>query len=198
MQQSLHSVRRSPRQWRINLSDSSHTASCHALPRATKRLNLRRATELDAGFMLKLLSEPSWRRFISQHDVDSIAAAGVYLQERIIKGYDSGLGFWLVELKESQTPIGICGLVDRDYLEQTDLGFAFLEAFWGQGLAAESARSVIDFAATQLAKDALLAITVPENKSSIQLLAKLGFKFGRNTVNPNDEAIAIYELRLEA
>lgn len=176
---------------------SSQVVGSHRVPADTDRLTFRRATGHDAAFMLNLLTEPSWRRFISEHQVASEAAARVYLQERIIKGYDSGLGFWLVELKQPQTPVGICGLLDRDYLEQTDLGFAFLEAYWGRGLAAEAARSVLAFAETQIASDSLLAITVPGNTSSIKLLEKLGFKFGRNSVTPDDEAVAIYELDLQ-
>lgn len=167
------------------------------MPGDTVRLSFRHADEGDAAFMLRLLNEPSWRRFITDHSVDSEEAARAYLRERILSGYGKGLGFWLIESKENSSPLGICGLIKRDYLEHIDLGFALLERHWGQGYAAEAARGTIDYAFTELDLDELWAVTLPANARSIALLEKLGFQFLHNTRDPLDEEVAVYGLRKE-
>ena len=146
--------------------------------------------------MLQLLSEPAWQKFIARHEVDTVPAALAYLEERIFPAYEQGMGFWVVEDKATQQPIGICGIVKRPYLEEPDLGFAFLEMAWGTGVAAESARSVIEFAEQELALETLGAITVKENVQSIRLLEKLGFSFNREIMNPDHELLALYSLSL--
>jgi RimJ/RimL family protein N-acetyltransferase len=144
--------------------------------------------------MLGLLSEAGWRRFISEHSVDSQETARAYLQERIIAGYVNGMGFWLIESKASGKPLGICGLIKRDYLAQADLGFALLEQHWGCGYASEASRATIDYAFEELALSELLAVTVPENARSIRLLEHLGFQYQRKTRDPKDEEVSIYSL----
>ena len=146
--------------------------------------------------MLQLLSEPSWQRFIAEHDVDSVPAALAYLEERIFPAYEEGLGFWIVAEKSTQLPIGICGIIKRPYLDQPDLGFAFLERVWGTGVAAESASSVIEFADKELQLPELGAITVKENVQSIRLLEKLGFTFSKEITNPKQELLSLYALSL--
>ncbi|MDA0689145.1 MAG: GNAT family N-acetyltransferase [Proteobacteria bacterium] len=163
----------------------------------TERLLLREATLEDAGFMLSLLSEPAWREFIVDHDVTDEIGARTYLQERILPGYREGRGLWLMQLRETSVPIGICGLVRRPFLEHTDLGFALLADYRAEGYAAEAARAVIDYARKQLGLQTLLAITVPHNTKSIQLLQRLGFSFSEQTTNPDGEALSLFRLELD-
>lgn len=165
-------------------------------PPDTPRLQFRQAVLDDAPFFLQLLTEPSWRRFIREHDVDSVPAARTYLRERILTGYKDGLGFWLVEGKEDQQPLGICGLIKRPYLDHADLGFALLEKYWGQGFAREAAEAVMTFARASLGMSSLLAITLPENTKSIELLARLGFSQERQDQAPDGETIIIYHMDL--
>lgn len=162
----------------------------------TDRLLLREATLDDAGFMLRLLSEPAWREFIVDHDVTDEDGARAYLEQRIMSGYREGRGLWLMERLETSVPIGICGLVRRPFLEHTDLGFALLADYRAAGYAAEASRAVIDYARERLGLDTLLAITVPHNTKSIQLLQRLGFSFSEQTTNPDGEALSLFKLQL--
>jgi len=90
-----------------------------------------------------------------------------------------GFGLYLVELKEEDRPIGICGLIKRDALEDVDIGFAFLPVYWGKGYAYEAASAVMDYGKTDFGLKRLVAITSPDNDASISLLEKLGFRFER-------------------
>ena len=48
-----------------------------------------------------------------------------------------GIGLLLVAMKDSGTPIGICGLIKRETLDDVDIGFAFLPEHWGKGFGAK-------------------------------------------------------------
>lgn len=166
------------------------------LPAPSTRLSLREAAAEDAGFMLRLLTEPSWSRFIRSHDVDSEPAARAYLQDRIIPGYGAGLGFWVVELQKTETPVGICGLIKRDHLEHPDLGFALLEQYWGLGYAREASEAVISYARKTLGLNELLAISSPDNTSSHGLLERLGFQQVGESTSPDGQRSINYRMSL--
>lgn len=162
----------------------------------SERLILREANLDDAGFMLRLLSQESWKKYIADHDIKDEDGAKNHLSSRIIPGYKNGRGLWLVALKDSGEPIGICGLVEREFLEHSDLGFAFLDDYQGQGYAAESSRAVMKYAKEELRLSILLAITVPINKHSIKLLERLGFAFKETMSNPEKEQLSVYKVKL--
>jgi RimJ/RimL family protein N-acetyltransferase len=146
----------------------------------TDRLVLRRMSVDDAEFELRLLNEPSFLRFIGDRGVRTLEDARAYILKGPVDMYERlGFGLYITELKGEGTPIGICGLVKRDFLEDVDIGFAFLPGFWGQGYASEAAAAVMEHAKGALGLKRIVAITNPENHSSIRLLEKLGLKFDR-------------------
>jgi RimJ/RimL family protein N-acetyltransferase len=146
----------------------------------TERLILRGLTVADAGFILALLNEPSFLRFIGDKKVRTVEDAERYILNGPAASYERhGFGLNLVELKETHTPIGICGLLKREELPDPDIGFAFLPDFWRQGFAFESAAAVLKDARERLKLERILAITNQDNEASIKLLQKLGLKFER-------------------
>lgn len=88
-----------------------------------------------------------------------------------------GFGLYVAELKEGSFPIGICGLVKRDFLDDVDVGFAFLPKYWGQGYAYEAASAVLAYGQEVLGLKRIVAITTSDNHSSARLLEKLGLRF---------------------
>jgi RimJ/RimL family protein N-acetyltransferase len=151
-------------------------------------LVLRRLTLDDAPFMRRLVNEPSWLEFIGDRGVKTEEDAREYLRNGAIASYDRhGFGLWAVVLPGGESPIGICGLVKRDFLEDVDLGFAFLPEFWGKGFAREAAAAVLAHARSDFGLQRVVAITVPANRRSIALLEELGFKFEK-TISHEDKA----------
>ena len=145
----------------------------------TDRLILRHLTTDDAEFVLELLNDPSFIRYIGDKQVRTLDDARAYVLNGPAKSYDTyGFGLNLVELKSDGTPIGICGLLKRDTLPQPDIGFAFLPAYWNRGYAFEAAAAVMDARET-LGVDCVLAITSPDNEASAKLLNKIGLRFDR-------------------
>jgi [ribosomal protein S5]-alanine N-acetyltransferase len=146
----------------------------------TKRLQLRRLSEDDAGFILSLLNEPSFIRNIGDRGVRTLDDALGYLVRGPFASYETfGFGLWMVETRSETTPIGICGLLKRDVLEDVDIGYALLPEFWSQGYALESASAVLSYASETLGLKRVVAVTNSDNISSIRLLEKLGFKYER-------------------
>lgn len=144
----------------------------------TERLNIRWLTEDDADFILELLNEPSWLKFIGDKGVRNVEDARKYIVEGPMAMYDQyGFGLYLVEMKDSRTPIGICGLIKRESLENVDVGFAFLEKYGAKGYAYEAATAVMEYGRNHLQLHRIVAITTEDNEKSVKLLEKLGLTF---------------------
>lgn len=88
-----------------------------------------------------------------------------------------GFGLWMVEGKENHLPIGICGLIKRDELDDVDIGYAILPQFWAQGFATEAARAVMAYGREVLKLKRIMAIVSPDNEGSIKVLEKIGLEF---------------------
>ena len=152
----------------------------------TERLLLRRLTAKDAAFILELLNEPAFLQNIGDRGARTLADARRYIAKGPVASYRKlGFGLYLVELKDAGAPIGICGLLKRDSLEDVDIGFAFLQKFWSQGYARESAAAVMNYGWTTLRLPRIVAITKPQNQASITLLEKLGLRFEKNIALPD-------------
>ena len=144
----------------------------------TDRMILRHLSEADAPFMLELMNEPDFHRFVGDRGLRTTNDAAAYLAEKILPSYERfGFGFYLVELKSNGMPIGICGLVKRDTLEWVDVGFSFLESQRGKGYAFEAAKAVMDYGRKRLDLPRIIGVTAPDNRISIRLLEKLGLRF---------------------
>ncbi len=146
----------------------------------TDRLVLRRLSTGDADFIVRLLNEPSFLRYIGDRGVRTMADAERYVSDGPVLSYERHrFGLLLVERKDSRDPIGICGLLKRDWLDDPDVGFAFVPEHWSRGYALESASAVLADARERLRLTRVVAITSPDNLPSIRLLEKLGFRFER-------------------
>src|SRR5919108_4796570 len=144
----------------------------------TERLILRQFSTDDAQFILALLNEPSFIRNIGDRGVRNLEDARSYITRVPIASYEqNGFGLYLVELKGSGEPIGMCGLIKRAELEDVDIGYAFLPKYWSKGYAVESALAVKEYARDIIGLKRLVAITDPENRGSIRVLEKIGLKF---------------------
>ena len=72
-------------------------------------------------------------------------------------------------------------------MDHPDFGFAFLPEYTGQGYALEMAVAAMAYAEEVLKLEKLVAITLPANRRSIQLLIKLGFRFEKTMMVEGDE-----------
>lgn len=144
----------------------------------TDRLLLAHLTIEDAPFIFELLNTPEWLQYIGDRGIQSQEAAANYILTGPVRSYSqNGFGLLLVKLKDSNTPIGICGLIRRPALDDVDIGFAFLSRYTGQGYAFEAASATLAYAQKELGLSRVVAITTAENVHSIRLLEKTGMHF---------------------
>jgi len=159
----------------------------------TARLALREFDAHDAEFVLRLVNEPSFLRYIGDRGVRTLDDACKYIADGPVAGYArDGHGLMRVERKSDGASLGMCGLLKRDALPEPDIGFSFFPEYWSQGYALEAASAVMRHARDTLAIGRILAITTRDNASSMRLLDKLGFRFERMI------ALGTEELRLFA
>jgi RimJ/RimL family protein N-acetyltransferase len=160
----------------------------------TPRLTLRRFTLDDAPFVIELVNDPAWLEHIGDRNVRTIEEAHAYLRKGALAMYERvGFGMYVVALKESGELVGTCGLIQRDGLDDVDIGFAFLPQFRGKGYALESAAAVLEHARNGLDLKRIVAIVSAANHRSIRILERIGLQFERKIKMPgDDEEILLY------
>lgn len=144
----------------------------------TERLRLRWLNADDAPFVLELLNDPDWLRYIGDRGVRNLEDARTYISEGPVAMYEQhGCGLYAVDHKEAGTTVGLCGVLRREILDDPDLGFAFLPGYRGRGYAHESAVAVMGYARSVLGMRRIVAVVSPGNDDSVKLLEKLGMQF---------------------
>ncbi len=159
----------------------------------TERLRLRQFNVDDCEFIIRLLNSEGWIKYIGDRNVKTKEQAQNYLENGPLKSYEqNGFGLSMVETKDGSA-IGMCGLIKRDYLEHSDIGFAFLPEYSSMGYGYEIASAVIVHARNDLSMTTILAITVPNNVKSIGLLEKMGLRFVKSfRTEPDAEELMLY------
>ena len=146
----------------------------------TARLHLRELVHDDAAFILELLNDPAWLRFIGDRHVHSLDDARGYIDKIRNGSYAKhGFGLWAVEEQATGETAGMCGLLRRDTPEHPDLGFAFLERHRGKGYAREAAAAALEIARNEFGFTKLLAVTNTDNVASQKALESVGFRYER-------------------
>jgi [ribosomal protein S5]-alanine N-acetyltransferase len=159
----------------------------------TPRLLLRSVALSDSSFLLRLLNDPSWQENIGDRGVRCAADAEVYVRNTIWAQYQAyGYGMYAVQLRSTTLPIGICGLVKRDFLAAPDLGFALLPEYVGRGYAFEVARALMVHAEKNLGIGRLYAIVKHGNHRSLRLLGRLGFHYEGPSLVPEGDEVELY------
>jgi [ribosomal protein S5]-alanine N-acetyltransferase len=166
-------------------------------PIATERLDLVPFTLADAPFMLEMLNDPGYLRFVADRGIRTEEEAARYLAGGPIAMYERhGLGLLRVVRRSDGESLGICGLLRRDALEDVDIGFALLERHRGFGYAREAADAVVRHGTTILGLRRIAGIVLAENGESIGLLGALGMRRER-AIDIGGEALELYLLDLD-
>ena len=159
----------------------------------TERLQLRQFTLDDSEFIIRLLNSEGWLKYIGDRNVQTKEQAETYLKKGPLKSYkQNGFGLCMVEMHNG-IPVGMCGIIKRDYLKHPDIGFAFLTEYCSMGYGYEIASAVLVHARNDLNMPTIFAITLPNNKNSIRLLEKIGLRFVKLfRTEPEAEELLLY------
>ena len=146
-----------------------------ALPAA--RVRLRHLTVADAEDVFAIFSDPEVTRYWSTGPMAAVAEAAAYIEGIHAALRRRDLFQWGVEQIDSGRIVGTCTLLNLSAAHQrAEIGFAVARAFWGRGLARETAAAAAAFAFEQLELHRLEADVDPRNERSLRLLEGLGFR----------------------
>jgi len=92
------------------------------------------------------------------------------------------LGLWAAIHKETDKFIGRCGLLPWTIEGQYDVEVAYTiaEEYWGQGLATEAARGILQYGFETLNLSRLICLIDAENIASQRVAEKVGMSFEKN------------------
>lgn len=156
----------------------------------TERLSIQKLTEKDGEFICRLVNSPGWIKYIGDRNVRNAKEAVEMLNERYISSYRKfGFGMYRLSLLASDDPIGICGFVQRDYLDQPDIGFAILPEYGRNGYTFEASMRLIKMISEKMGILKLYGVTAEDNIVSRDLLEKLGFQYKKTMIIPGSDAM---------
>ena len=160
----------------------------------TARCIVRELREDDADFVLMLVNEPSFIANIGDKGLKTLDDARRFIRVGAWTNQEkAGYGQFVLDPIAGAVRMGICGLLYRPSLDVTDIGFALLPEYRGQGLALEAARALKAYGHTTLGIKTIVGLTSPDNLASIKVLEQLGMAFEKVVkLSEDDPGTALY------
>jgi [ribosomal protein S5]-alanine N-acetyltransferase len=148
----------------------------------TDRLLLREFVMDDVEDFFRMVSDPEVTRYTGDGG-KTLEEARKGLEERLLRDYRKyGHGRWAAVYKPTGKVIGFAGLKYLEDVNEVDLGYRFFKEHWGKGLATEASRAVLAYGFGALRLQRIIGIADIENKASIRVLEKVGFRFEKLTI----------------
>ncbi len=156
-------------------------------PLLTPRLHLRRLTSADGDNLYRLDSDPRVMRYInggqphSQQHIQNVMLPGFLrcnadtAAPGFVAALQRGTGRFLGWFHLRPT---------TDGTRELELGYRLLYEVWGQGLATEGSRTLVQHAFTTLDTERIIALALRDNHASIRVMEKVGLRFEKELIEP--------------
>ncbi|MBI3518632.1 MAG: GNAT family N-acetyltransferase, partial [Bacteroidetes bacterium] len=99
----------------------------------TPRLLLREKVVEDAPFFFDLNSDPLVTKYTGDPPFENVQEAENIVRYVINQYQKNGYGRWAVIEKDTGELLGWCGLKYHDDTQETDIGYRFMQKYWGKG-----------------------------------------------------------------
>lgn len=105
-------------------------------------------------------------------------ASRKYITDNIAHWDTYGFGTWALHTKGGAFA-GRCALrhITIGDVDEVEIGYTFHQDYWGQGLATEVSRALLDIGFGALELPNIIAFAVAEHRASRHVMEKLGFQF---------------------
>ena len=160
----------------------------------TPRLFIRKKIIEDAPFLFELNSNFLVTRYTGDVAFKNIIEAENIVRYIINQYNKNGYARWLVIEKETEKPLGWCGLKYHDDTKETDIGYRFLQSAWGKGFATEAARACIDYGFNSFNLSRIIGNAMKDNVASIKVFEKLGMNYFDETLIDGGSSVQ-YEIK---
>lgn len=146
----------------------------------TDRLLLRPISAEDAPAIFAYAQNPNVSRYTLWEPHQSLRDTEAFIHDYILSNYDEGM----------PEPLGVClkgdggkliGTVGCFWVDKSakymELAYAYAEDYWGQGIAVEAARAILDYCFKEPGAQRIQARCKKENSASSRVMQKLGMKY---------------------
>ena len=152
----------------------------------TERLTLRSLSLDDQKDIFSLRSDEEINKFLDRQPCNTIEDAIRFINNVNDNQKNNQSFYWVITLTETNTFMGTICLFDFIIVQKScEIGYELLTKFQGQGIMNEAAEAVVNYAFENFQIKTINAFSHVENKSSIRLLNKLGFKKSEENKNEN-------------
>ncbi|WEX76284.1 GNAT family N-acetyltransferase [Sinorhizobium numidicum] len=147
--------------------------------RETGRLRIRGWKHGDRDLFAEINSDPEVMEFFPFRRSRAEADA---LLDRIGRGIsETGLGFFALALKDTDAPIGFCGLAHTDLEPHlpdgtVEIGWRLAVPYWGKGYVTEAALTLLDYGFTERKLCEIISFAVPANTRSTAVMKRIGMR----------------------
>jgi RimJ/RimL family protein N-acetyltransferase len=162
----------------------------------TERLRLRPRTIADLEVCVAMDLDPQVHRFIFGDCPPDPMEHRERLRARIASGWPAEGGIWVIEWRHAPGFLGWCGLFPLEDSGPIEIGYRYVRTAWGQGIATEAGRAVIDQGFRSLGFDRIVGVTHPANLASQRVLEKIGLK-PRGAAVHYGQRLSFFELARE-
>jgi RimJ/RimL family protein N-acetyltransferase len=163
----------------------------------TSRLTLRYITSRDADALMPILGDAEVMQFsiIGVHSKKQIKQ---FIEQRLISYLEYGFGLYAVVHKQNQELIGYCGFFIQSIEQQkeVEVGYRLARKYWGQGLATESAKAVVEYGQQRFNFQSFVCLIETENSRSIRVANKLGMTLEKKIIYHGLD-VAMYSLNCQ-
>jgi RimJ/RimL family protein N-acetyltransferase len=104
-----------------------------------------------------------------------------YLDKFLTHWEENDFGMWVLYDREQQF-VGRAALrrLELDGQTEVEVGCALLASFWGRRLATEIVGELVSLALERLQLANIVGFALPENRASIRILERLGFRYEKD------------------
>jgi ribosomal-protein-alanine N-acetyltransferase len=143
----------------------------------TPRLALQPCTLDDVPALHALWTDPDVRRWLWDDMLIPEASARDVVEESLVTFAARGFGQWIVRGREDGALRGFAGLRAFGGEGEVELLYGLAPAHWGEGVATEAARAVLDHGLRGLGLPRIAARADSPNAASVRVMVRLGLRF---------------------
>jgi RimJ/RimL family protein N-acetyltransferase len=148
------------------------------------RLALRPWEEQHREPYFQLVSDPVVMQYLTP--LAARAESDAWIDRHRAQLAEHRFGYWAVELRKTGQFIGAVGLsrvrYEAHFTPAIGVGWRLAQPYWGHGYASEAARAALKYGFEDQRLEEIVAITVPANIRSQQVMRRLGM-----TYSPDDD-----------
>jgi ribosomal-protein-alanine N-acetyltransferase len=145
----------------------------------TARLILRSWKDEDRRPYAELAADPVVMQYLMP--LATRETSDAWIDRQCARFAEHGVGYWAVELRETGQLVGAVGLsrvtYEAHFTPAVGAGWRLARRYWGYGYASEAAEAAMTFGFADLRLDEIVAVTVPANIRSQQVMRRLGMTY---------------------